>query len=73
MWCGTQCWTAGEKEHGNLVLFCPFSPFVLQQTADKKKEGNDAFSKGKYTAAISVYTRALHMRYVFYNKITKIK
>ncbi|XP_078381273.1 uncharacterized protein LOC144664036 isoform X2 [Oculina patagonica] len=31
------------------------------QTADKKKEGNDAFSSGKFTAAISVYTRALHM------------
>lgn len=73
MWYGTQCWTVGEKEHGNLGLFRAFSPFVLQQTADKKKEGNDAFSNGKFTAAISVYTRALHMRYVFYNKIKKKK
>ena len=27
-----------------------------------QKEGNDAFTSGKYTRAISVYSMALHMR-----------
>ena len=35
---------------------------ALQKTVDKKKEGNDAFTSGKYTRAISVYSMALHMR-----------
>lgn len=32
-----------------------------EKTVDKKKEGNDAFTSGKYTHAISVYSMALHM------------
>lgn len=38
-------------------------PFYLQRTADLKKEGNEAFSRGKFTAAVSAYSRALHVRY----------
>jgi len=37
--------------------------FNLQRTADQKKEGNEAFSSAKFSAAISTYSRALHVRY----------
>jgi len=46
----------------DLILLVLLS-FYLQKTADLKKEGNEAFSGGKFTAAISIYSRALHMRY----------
>ena len=37
--------------------------FNLQRTADQKKEGNEAFSSGKFSSAMSIYSRALHVRY----------
>jgi len=44
-----------------LFSYCHF--YFHQRTADLKKDGNEAFSNGKFKAAISTYSRALHMRY----------
>lgn len=33
-----------------------------QNTTDSKNAGNAKFEDGKYTAASSIYTKALHMR-----------
>jgi len=46
----------------DLILLFLLS-FNLQRTADQKKEGNEAFSSAKFSAAISTYSRALHVRY----------
>ena len=49
-------------EVSDLILSFLLS-YNLQRTAEQKKEGNEAFSSGKYAAAISTYSRALHVRY----------